>query len=96
MKLDNKNLQIEALFYKGTPSVKIAKIVKLSTPSVSNIIDAIIEKNKTTKPDKLEQIGCIEAELFRKIDQYNLFPTESLKKKIDEMSIIYCMFVALN
>ena len=92
MKIDNKSLQIEALFYKGEPSHRIAKIVGFSSATVSNVIDEILKKNSTNKHDKLDQIVAIENELFRKIEQYNLYPSEKLNKKIDELAMTYKLF----
>ena len=92
MKLDNKSLQIEALFYKGEPSHRIAKIVGYSSATVSNVIDEILKKNSTNKHDKLDQIKAIEKELFRKIEQHYLYPNEKLNKKIDELAMIYKFF----
>jgi hypothetical protein len=80
------------MFYKGVPSVSISRLLGCSVSHVSKTLREKIRKDKIQEIDKLEQIGLIEKELFKLIEQFEISKSVKLKHKIDSLQTTYSTF----
>jgi len=80
------------LFYKGTPSISIARLLQCSTSHVSKTIREMVKKEEFMEVSKIEQIKAIEKKLFKTIEQYEVSKDYKLIDKINALQKTYSTF----